>query len=492
MKAKWTLALLFLLEAWTLSGFAQNAEKLSLKEAIHLAQQRSLDALAARQDYLAECWGYKASKAEVLPQIGLEATPVSFNRTIVQRYDVIEKADVFVPQQNLFSSATLRISKVIGSTGGRVFFSSDWSRLQNFAPTSFVNYSIAPARLGIDQPLGQFNPFKWEKKLAPLRQEIAEKVYSFTMEEVALKTTRLFFDFLKVQEDLESLKVEIAWTDSLIGLQKQRHYSKSYRKEDQINLHLQKLDYQQRMEEMKVDLIKKREAFYTYLRLDVAGPGLSMPSSPPAELRISWEELLLQARRNHPLMLIMRKRSWEGEMQVEKARKDNRFQASVQASLGLNQSDTSLRASFSRLLDQEMIFVSLEIPLWDWGRRKGIEKVALARQEAERARDRREETEFYLKLKAVFEEFSSCQKRLDQNAKAIELSTQELSLLKKRFRLGQSDIYRVNMAENKLRRYKENRWSLVANYWTLYRELRASTLFDFELGRGLAYPLPVP
>ena len=158
------------------------AQSYSLTKVIELAKTQSVQAILARHQYLAGYWRYRAFKANYLPYIWLRTTPINFNQTVTQRFDVNNVIDVYLPQRNIHSSANLSIYQNVGITGGRVFIDSDLGRLQNFGNNPFTNYSVTPLRVGFSQPLFGYNEFKWEKKLEPLVFQLAKQQYIADME----------------------------------------------------------------------------------------------------------------------------------------------------------------------------------------------------------------------------------------------------------------------------------------------------------------------
>ena len=96
---------------------------------------------------------------------------------------------------------------------------------------------------------------------------------------------------------------------------------------------------------------------------------VSLPGRPRA-LTIPVDEALLAAQANNPEFLGLRQEVLEAEQTVDKTKKESRFNASINASVGFNQVAEKFGEAYRHPMQQEMVSVSVSIPLVDWGVRK--------------------------------------------------------------------------------------------------------------------------
>ena len=66
---------------------AQQAKVFTLTRTIELASENSLESFRVKNMYRSYYWSYRTYRAERLPGLSLNMTPVSYNRQFVQRYD---------------------------------------------------------------------------------------------------------------------------------------------------------------------------------------------------------------------------------------------------------------------------------------------------------------------------------------------------------------------------------------------------------------------
>ena len=122
------LILLFSFGLYSVQNTAQNTnkikdnkQKVSLEDIIAIASKSSLDAFKAKQQYGASYWQFRSFKASVLPKVGLELEPLTYNKSVLKRYDSENNIDVYRPQQNLNSYGNLSINQNIKATGATLY-----------------------------------------------------------------------------------------------------------------------------------------------------------------------------------------------------------------------------------------------------------------------------------------------------------------------------------------------------------------------------------
>ena len=85
---------------------------------------------------------------------------------------------------------------------------------------------------------------------------------------------------------------------------------------------------------------------------------VSLPGRPRA-LTIPVDEALLAAQANNPEFLGLRQEVLEAEQTVDKTKKESRFNASINASVGFNQVAEKFGEAYRHPMQQEMVSVSV-------------------------------------------------------------------------------------------------------------------------------------
>ena len=166
------------------------AQVFTLVKTIELASQNSLESFRVKNMYRSDYWSYRTYKAERLPGLSLNMTPISYNRQFVKRYDYEQNIDVFKDQSTINSYGSLSLSQNVDFTGGTIYIDSELGYLRNFGATKLSQFSTVPVRIGYYQSLFGFNSFKWDRKIEPLKFEIAKRELLVNMENISKMADR--------------------------------------------------------------------------------------------------------------------------------------------------------------------------------------------------------------------------------------------------------------------------------------------------------------
>ena len=204
-------------------GMTQNEPRqFTMDQALELAKHQSLDAMNAKQQFQASFWEYKSFKGDYLPQLKLNATIPDLQR-VIQSIPV-GGVQTYVPQQYTQYSADLGLTQRIGFTGGTLSVSSGLKRMDNIINDSTtVSYLSTPINIGYSQPIFQYNPFKWERKLQPLKYSLAKRKYLEDIEQVNITTTNYFFGLLQAQIEKKIALTNLSNYDTLYRIAKGRY-----------------------------------------------------------------------------------------------------------------------------------------------------------------------------------------------------------------------------------------------------------------------------
>ena len=118
-KGTWIAGILLAIGCQTLC-----AQQLTLRDAIRIAQENSLDAKVARFSFLANYWTYRSFKAQLLPSVNLSGGLGNFNRSLVQTRNYEDGRLAYVTNNTMSNNLTLSIDQQIAATGGTISLQS--------------------------------------------------------------------------------------------------------------------------------------------------------------------------------------------------------------------------------------------------------------------------------------------------------------------------------------------------------------------------------
>ncbi|MEO8146678.1 MAG: TolC family protein, partial [Bacteroidia bacterium] len=214
--------LLFLLI--TKLSSAQNTDTLTftLNQVIQLANGQSPAAKIAKTTLDNKYWQYRTYKSNYLPQLGLNGTVPDFYKSYAQ----VTQPDGSVEFRNQSfstSSLNLNLSQNIGYTGGQVFASSYFQRLDELTEPTDVNYLANPIVIGISQPILKFNSLKWDQRIQPLLYEESKRQYKEDLEQVSVLASERFFSLLISEIRIRIETENLSNNDTLYQIAKGRY-----------------------------------------------------------------------------------------------------------------------------------------------------------------------------------------------------------------------------------------------------------------------------
>ncbi len=463
---------------------AQSAEPsstkvLSLNQAIEVAADSSLASFKAKNLYLSGYWQFRTFKAERLPSLTLDMNPLQYNRNFVKRYDSQNDVDVYKSQQSLYSSANLSIKQNLDLTGGTFYIDTELGYLRNFGLSRQDQYSSVPFRLGYSQSLFGFNSFKWEKRIEPLHYEKVKKELLYNLEGISEQTSTYFFDLALSQTIYDLAQRNVMNSDTLYKIGLERHKIGSISKAELLTLKLDALNAKNDFSNAQIDLKRSSFALATFLRYDTQTQFRLLLPERPLEVFISAEEALNRAKENNPQIPELKENILTAQQNLEKSKKASRFSASLSASVGFNQVATSLSDAYRRPLQQDVVAVSLSVPVLDWGVRKGKVNMARNNLNSVNISSKQSEQSFEQDVIMTVNDFNVRQSLIQSAEEAKKIAELAYDETRQRFMIGKTDVNGLNLSLNRQTEAQRNYITALKNYWLSYYKIRKLTLYDF-------------
>ena len=198
------------------------------------------------------------------------------------------------------------------------------------------------------------------------------------------------------------------------------------------------------------------------------------------------DEALRMARENNPELLASKQSILEAEQEVDRTRKESMFNASVNASIGFNQVASSFKDAYRDPLQQDVVSVSVSIPLVDWGVRRG--KHNIAKSNLSIAQTTAEQTAISVEEEVIMTvgDFQIQQNLIQSAEEALDIALMAYQKTKQRFLIGKADLNSMTLSLNRQQEAQRNYITALQNYWLSYYKIRKLTLHDFEVGVSLS------
>lgn len=453
--------------------------RLTLDDAITMATDSSLSAVKAKRSYQSGYWEYRAYKAARLPSLMLNLTPAQYNRNIVQRYDSENDRDVFRTQQSYYASGGFSIVQNVDWTGGTLYLNSSLDFLRSFGDDAYSQFSSVPFRIGYSQSLMGYNQFKWDKLIEPLKYEKRKKELTYNMEQISEEAIIYFFSLAQAQAEYDLAVKNLASCDTLYKIGCDRHKIAAISKADLQTLKLDVINANNTLKNSEISLRRAMFQLASFLNMDKEQKlRIELPERPRL-FTISAPKALMYARENNPEFLTLKQNILESRQAVDRTKKESGINASLNASIGFNQVGSEFNQVWRNLLQQDMVSVSLSIPILDWGVRKGKYNMAKNNLNVVEISSRQTEQQIEEEVIMTVNDFNVQGGMIESAEEARLLAESAYEDTRMRFIIGKSDINSLSMALTRKDTAEKNYISALRNYWLSYYKIRRLTMYDF-------------
>jgi len=465
---------------------AQDTQLLNLDDVIRIASQQSLDAFKNENMYLANYWQFRYFKADRLPSLTLNATALDYNRSMQKEYIPDENRDIYVEREYLNSDLSLRLNQNVGLTGGQIFAQSSLAMTQTLGDDKISSFSSTPFSVGYSQSINGYNRLKWTAKIEPVKYEKAKKNFIQAKEELALKATRLFFDLVDAQIDVNIEETNLANADTLFTIGKGRFQVGTVTQDELLNLELRYMNSRLALTRAKLELERSKAQLNSFLSFEKDTDVECIIPSYSTNLQIDTENALNQAISNNPEILNQQQRLLEEDRKVNQAKSENGVSGTVFASYGLNQNSEEFDAVYKDPLNRQQFRAGVSLPILDWGRRKGQLAMARSNREVVRISINQEKIDFEQNIIMNVMEFNLQGDQVLNTAKADTIAQMQYDVTQQRFLIGKVDVTKLNLARNDREQARRAYIRSLRSYWNYYITIRRLTLYDFEKSRTLS------
>jgi outer membrane protein TolC len=472
---------------WLLGGAlgAQQAKTLTLQDAIAMAQRQGPSAQVARSVRDAARARNDAFNAGLLPQVMLIGDAANLNHGI-NPITLPDGSTQFIGQAQNQSWVGLQVAQKIPLTGGTLSLGSTMSRIDIFGDKNNRYYQTTPFLVSLQQDLFKPRTLVWDERIQFLNATVAERAYYEAREDVAGLIAGAFFDLYAAETSLRNATANVAVNDTLYRLNKGRFDVGKIGENDLLKSELQLLRSRTSLEDAKIQRERAEAALRRQLVYPEGQPlAIVTPDSIPI-IEADPDVAVREALRNASVMQQGVLDETQARRQTTTARLNNRFNATVQASVGFNQTAGAFGQSYQSPLGKQTLTVGVNMPMLQWG-------VGRAQGEAARADELRVASNNKSRRDALAEDarFSVLQLQQAQRnvllaAKADTVSAKQFEVARNRYVIGKisnTDLYNAqNDKDAALLAYVQS----LRTYWTAYYHLRRVTLYDFVAKQELS------
>jgi outer membrane protein TolC len=460
------------------AAFAQDT--LTLQQAIDLAQKQSYQARAATATRDAARAHDRAFGARLLPQLSFTGGP-EYSRSILP----VRQPDgsiQFTPLQTSTASAGATISQRLPFTGGTLSVTSGLERVEFTGAQQDLTWSSNPVTVSLQQSIMRPNTIRWDAREQDLKVDVAERQYLEARENIALQTADAFFDLYVAKKALGNATANAAVNDTLFLLNKGRFEVGKIGENDLLQSELAVLRARSVLDNAKLEYERSAAAFR--LAINVA-PGTAIAVEvPPGIPQFDADTALAvqQALRNRAQTTDLELQAVQARRRIAEAKLNNGIGATVNASVGFNQSAPEASLAYQNLLQKQGFSMGISVPLVQWGARSGEVQAATADQRRVDAMSRATREQIVQDAHFAALQLSQAKRNAAVSAKADTVAQKRFEVAYNRYVIGRIGIDNLYIAQNEKDQAMNQTLQALRSYWAAYYRLRQVTLFDFEKG----------
>lgn len=450
-------------------------DTLHLDRAIRLGQEHALAPKQANMEYAVAQHRLHYLDAEFKPQLSLGATLPNYYKTTT----AITQPDgtlSFLPISQDNSSLSLNLGQRIRGTNTLFFAETRMRRYQDF--TGSTQFNSVPFRLGLEQPLNQFNSFKWDRRRAELEVALRASRWSIREAEVATAVTVAYFDLLTAQVNQEIARTNAENSDKIYKIALERDKLGKISKSDLLQLELSLNSA------LQSSITARREVIRANADVKEA---MGFGTEDDRIYAVKMPELLIgedfeakgaadRAWENRPEKKEMEKQLLEMERALEEARKNHGWQGTISATVGWVGTGARFPLSYEVPQLENLVQVTLRVPILDGGKRVWSKRAAEAQQQFTALEAEVKEGNFKQQVRQWVHQFEALKEEVAWGEKSLDLARQRYGIANQRYILNDISITDLSLAFNERDQAWRNYTNLLRAYWITYYTLRQLTL----------------
>lgn len=466
----------------SISGTAELLS-LSLPEVLARARKNSVDAEVALNQLKSAYWSYRSYRAELLPEVSLNATLPSYRKQYSAYMDS-EGSYSFVRNNYLQMDGELSVTQNIWLTGGKVSVNTSLDFYRQLGGNAFNRYMTIPVALTLTQPIFGVNTLKWDRKIEPVRYSEAKAQFLSATEDVAATAINYYFSLLMAQENHQIALQNLENAERLYEVAKEKREMGRISQNDllqmELNLLNAKTDLTDCVSNLRSNMFNLR-SFLDY------GEDVDIQPEIPLDVpsvEIDYNDALEKALANNQFAKNMLRRQLEADYAVAKAKGAQR-EINLFAQIGYTGTDKNFPGGYSNLKDNQVIEIGFQIPLVDWGRRKGQVKVAESNRKLVESQVRQETMNFNQNLFILVERYGNQLRQLETARRADEIARKRYATNVETFLIGKISTLDLNDSRVKKDEARREFVNELYLFWNYYYQIRSLTLWDYQNDRGI-------
>lgn len=462
--------------------------KLSLDDVIDLAKKQSPSIKYYQNTNVNYYWRWKNFQANFRPRLSISGELPDYRQT----NEPITQPDGSIKFQQisqLRTSTNLALSQIIPHTGTTIYGASSLYRVQDFNNDE-IEWSGAPFYIGFVQPLFAFNWWKWSRKTEPLVYEESQKRYIESVERVALNSTRRFFNYLRIQTNYSLASSNLKNSEDNLKIAEVKRKLGQISENDFSRIRLSVLNAKKALNKSIMDQKNADFELKSYIGMD---QNLNIELIIPLEMDLFYidpDKALQETLTNRKEGPEFQRRLIQADRDLIRAKRSTGLRTTLRASYGSSNNSPELSGVYKDTEKQQLLNLSFNIPILDWGKSASAVKLAESRRELVIYDVEKERQDFEREVIVQVEQFNLLQDQMETATEADNVAGDGYKIALKKFQNGEISITDLNISLSEREKAKRDYIISIEDYWESYYFLRMLTLYDFLFNQKINYTNP--
>jgi outer membrane protein TolC len=191
------------------------------------------------------------------------------------------------------------------------------------------------------------------------------------------------------------------------------------------------------------------------------------------------------ARQNRSDYIAFERRRIEADLAVAQAEGERFRGTTLTAAYGLNNNGLAVGDIYNNPQEQQMVNLTLSVPVLDWGRNRSYTRTAEANKKLNDYIIAQDEVTFEQDIYTKVRQFEMLRLQIEITKKADEVAQERYNVAQNRYLIGKIDITNLSIALTEKDQAKRSYIEALQMFWEAYYELRRITLYDFATRQPL-------
>lgn len=452
----------------------------TLEKALAYAEQNSPDIQQVLFSLESSQQSLLAQEAGLKSRFSLTVNPFKYSNT--RRFDSFNSQ--WFTQESFNSFGTFNIDQPILFTNGTVSLRNRFEWQDNssekmagtVANTSFSNNLY----IELSQPLFQYNSLKQDLQKLKLDYENSKINYALRRLSLEREVTSSFYELYLAELQLEIAKDELKNSKENFEIIKSKVDAGLSAREELYQSEVNYADAQSSEENAELSLANKYDSFKQKIGLDI-----ETEISVIAEVKVN--EVKVDISKAIEIALATRMEIRQREIDIENAQFDlitikerNDFGGTLDLSLGLTGDNEKLTNIYENPTRSPSINLTLNIPIFDWGKRKAQIKAKEAAIKSKQLSFEQEKLGIIISLRKISRTLDNLYRKIDIQDKRLRNSNLTYEINKEKYKNGDLTGLDLSQYQKQLSDAKKAKANALINYKIELLNLKIQSLYDFQ------------